>query len=233
MNFNIDAESNDVEVITKMRERQNTELHSAKSLLAGDSLSIVVRIIIAKGSTPREQDAVMIVSSGETFGSIGGGKLEWLAMKKARELIETKSIEEGQPINQSVSLGPEIDQCCGGHVELEYTLLTKDALEALLATDLNMPHIYVFGAGHVGAKLVKLFAQLPVHLKCIDTRKPLLEGVSEYCETICTALPEAQIKEAPSNSVFIVTTNEHQLDFLLTAEALAKKDAAYVGMIGS
>ncbi len=35
------------------------------------------------------------------------------------------------------------------------------------------------------------------------------------------------------HSIFIITTHDHSLDFLITAEALAKGNAKYVGMIGS
>ncbi len=34
-------------------------------------------------------------------------------------------------------------------------------------------------------------------------------------------------------SAFVVLTHEHALDFLISAEALQRDDAAYVGMIGS
>ncbi|WP_458792910.1 XdhC family protein, partial [Yoonia sp. MH D7] len=48
-----------------------------------------------------------------------------------------------------------------------------------------------------------------------------------------TALPEADIRRASPGAAFIILTHDHALDFLLTAEALARPDAAYIGMIGS
>ena len=38
---------------------------------------------------------------------------------------------------------------------------------------------------------------------------------------------------APAGSAFVVLTHDHALDFLIAREALARGDAAYVGMIGS
>jgi len=48
-----------------------------------------------------------------------------------------------------------------------------------------------------------------------------------------TALPEAAIRGAEPGAAFVIATHDHGLDFLLAAEALARGDAAYVGMIGS
>ena len=44
---------------------------------------------------------------------------------------------------------------------------------------------------------------------------------------------EVIVAQAPSGSAFLVLTHDHALDFLILKEALARRDAAYVGMIGS
>jgi xanthine dehydrogenase accessory factor len=41
------------------------------------------------------------------------------------------------------------------------------------------------------------------------------------------------VRDAAPGSVFVVLTHDHGLDFLIAQEALARGDAAYVGMIGS
>ena len=46
-------------------------------------------------------------------------------------------------------------------------------------------------------------------------------------------VPEEMVREAPAGAAFVVLTHDHALDFLIVAEALKRKDAAYVGMIGS
>ena len=48
-----------------------------------------------------------------------------------------------------------------------------------------------------------------------------------------TPLPEAEVRRAPPGSAYVILTHDHALDFLIAAEALARGDAAYVGMIGS
>ena len=52
-------------------------------------------------------------------------------------------------------------------------------------------------------------------------------------KTVLTALPEAAIRAAAPRAAFVILTHDHGIDFLLAAEALARGDAAYVGMIGS
>jgi xanthine dehydrogenase accessory factor len=54
----------------------------------------LVEIGEAKGSTPRETGAWMLVSPGAIFGTIGGGQLEFMATSAARELLE-KAREAG------------------------------------------------------------------------------------------------------------------------------------------
>ena len=46
-------------------------------------------------------------------------------------------------------------------------------------------------------------------------------------------MPEEVVRNAPPGSAFVAMTHSHSLDFLIAAEALARGDAAYCGMIGS
>ena len=81
---------------------------------AGRSL---VRVVLAeaRGSTPQDFGAVMLVGPDRIMGTIGGGELEWRAIARARELLRGESVAaqiERWP------LGPELGQCCGGSVRL-------------------------------------------------------------------------------------------------------------------
>jgi xanthine dehydrogenase accessory factor len=68
----------------------------------------------------------------------------------------------------------------------------------------------------------------------VDTREDeLVASTVPRIETCLTAMPEAVVRDAPAGSSFVVLTHDHALDFLITAEALKRSDAAYVGMIGS
>lgn len=193
----------------------------------------IVRVTLSRvqGSAPREVGASMLVSAAESLGTIGGGQLEFMALDAARRMLARGEAEA----RLDVPLGPEIGQCCGGRVEVLLTRLSprnRDALVSGRAHD-RWPHVLIFGAGHVGRALAGFCAQLPLHTVLIDSRADELDRCTAPVDRRLTALPEAEIAGAPPGSAFVVLTHDHALDFLLAAEALARGDAAYVGMIGS
>lgn len=91
---------------------------------------VVIRALIAevRGSAPREPGACMLVSQGGTYGTIGGGNLEWQAMRAAESLLAcgTRSVQ----IRRLV-LGRELSQCCGGVVQLWLERFTSEDLPLL------------------------------------------------------------------------------------------------------
>ncbi|AZO26434.1 xanthine dehydrogenase accessory factor [Mesorhizobium shonense] len=136
-----------------------------------------------------------------------------------------------------VPLGPEIGQCCGGRVEVLIrpvdATLEQELIAKAEAEEAHLPHVYLFGGGHVGQALAASLSLLPVHAVVVETRAEALEGMPETVETQLTPMPESAVREAPAGSAFAILTHDHALDFLIVAEALKREDAAYVGMIGS
>ena len=194
---------------------------------------MLVRVAAVRGSAPRDNDAVMSVTAGEMAGTIGGGQLEWLAIAKAREMLADRS----QVASMDVALGPEIGQCCGGRVRLDFEPVDAPLLGALemqaSAQKRELPQVLVFGAGHTGKALARALAPLPLITMLIDSRPEAVEGFHHGGAVVASAMPESEVRKAPPNSVFVAMTHSHNLDFLITAEALARGDAAYCGMIGS
>ena len=84
----------------------------------------VARVLVAKtaGSVPREAGTSMLVWAGGQSGTIGGGALEWDAVKRARDLTG------GQSLVETIPLGPRLGQCCGGSVTLVTEVFDKSAL---------------------------------------------------------------------------------------------------------
>ncbi|RVB76964.1 MAG: xanthine dehydrogenase accessory protein XdhC [Mesorhizobium sp.] len=136
-----------------------------------------------------------------------------------------------------IPLGPEIGQCCGGRVEVLIRLvdaaLAQELVAAAEAAEAQLPHVYIFGGGHVGQALASAVALLPVRVAVVETRAEALDGMPDTIETSLTPMPEAMVREAPAGSAFVILTHDHALDFLIATEALKRRDAAYVGMIGS
>lgn len=77
----------------------------------------VVRVVVAtvRGSAPREAGAAMLVMANGEVGSIGGGHLELVATRIARELLASTP---GATRLDRFPLGASLGQCCGGIVEL-------------------------------------------------------------------------------------------------------------------
>ncbi|WP_439110638.1 xanthine dehydrogenase accessory protein XdhC [Lentibacter sp.] len=194
---------------------------------------VAVRISNVRGSSPREVGAFMLVAETALWGTVGGGQLEYMAIDEARALA--RSAECSRQMN--VPLGPEIGQCCGGHVQLDLRVIDQAEKAQLLAQEAArmaaLPEVLILGSGHIGRALAYAFAPLPVRAILVDSRAEELAHAPEGVEQLCTPLPELTLRGARAGAAYIVATHEHSLDFLLTSEALARGDAAYVGMIGS
>jgi xanthine dehydrogenase accessory factor len=197
----------------------------------------LVEVAAAKGSTPREAGARMLVSASGLHGTIGGGQLEFMAIDKARQMLRQSPPPAPGNAVLDIPLGPEIGQCCGGRVEVALRLV-DDGLKAELiaqaeAEASDQPHLYIFGGGHVGHAMAAACALMPVRVVVVDTRADALAGLPESVESKLTPMPEEVVRAACGGSAFAILTHDHALDFLIVAEALKRADAAYVGMIGS
>lgn len=195
--------------------------------------TVKVEISTARGSTPREAGTWMLVSSDGIFGTIGGGRLEMMAIEEARSLLS-----DGKTAgSMTVPLGPEIGQCCGGNVALDLQRMDATSETELLTErkqqDAMLPEVYVFGAGHVGKALARALSPLPLNTVLVETREDELDLVTADVDKRLAAMPETLIETAKPGSAYVVLTHDHALDFLIVQTALARKDAAYVGMIGS
>lgn len=195
--------------------------------------TILVTVDDAKGSTPRIQGTQMLVSATGMLGTIGGGQLEYMAIDAARAMLRSGEVSR----RLTIPLGPEIGQCCGGRVMLLLSKCDAQSAENLASSvkvaKEKQPSVYIFGAGHVGRALAIALLPLPVNSLLIDSREDELALADPAIDQDLTPLPETHIRAAAPGSAFIMLTHDHALDFLLTREALARNDAAYVGMIGS
>lgn len=96
-------------------------------------------------------------------------------------------------------------------------------------------HVMLFGAGHVGAAVVRLLADLPCRVTWVDEREDLFPPtLPANVVAEATDLPEAMVDEAPAGTSFVVMTHNHALDQRLT-EAILRRPAHqdWFGLIGS
>lgn len=96
------------------------------------------------------------------------------------------------------------------------------------------PHLYLFGAGHVGAAMVRALADLPCYVTWVDERDEMFpSAVPANVSIEATDTPEALIDAAPAGASFLVMTHSHALDQRLTESILRNPDAGWFGLIGS
>ncbi len=197
---------------------------TADILLEHGERFCLVTISEVEGSTPRDTGTVMLVTKGMQYGTIGGGNLEHAAVQAAMNLLQSPA---AQSQTLDYILGPDVEQCCGGRVKLHFKKTNKraDLPKANLVKELPL---YLFGAGHVGLALATALTPLPFDVLCYDTRPEKINGnVLAYSE------PEFTILSAPKNTIFLVMTHDHNLDYELVNAVFKRDDFAFLGLIGS
>jgi xanthine dehydrogenase accessory factor len=108
-------------------------------------------------------------------------------------------------------------------------------LDAVLAP---RAHLMLFGAGHVGAAIVRALAELPCRVTWVDEREDLFPAAVPANVTIeATDIPEALAEQAAPGTSFLVMTHSHALDLRLTIAILSRPQSTqlpdWFGLIGS
>ena len=94
--------------------------------------------------------------------------------------------------------------------------------------------LLLFGAGHVGAAIVRALAGLPCHVTWVDERDDLFPADVPANVTIeATDLPEAVVAAAPPGASYLVMTHSHALDQRLAEAIMAREQVGWFGLIGS
>jgi xanthine dehydrogenase accessory factor len=109
-------------------------LPELSSRVARGGRAVLVTVAHATGSTPREAGAAMIVSARDAFGTIGGGHLEFEALRIARDALSTATTPASWLVR--FPLAARLGQCCGGVATLAFIAVDHDArpwLDAALA----------------------------------------------------------------------------------------------------
>jgi xanthine dehydrogenase accessory factor len=86
--------------------------------------TVRVCVIEAKGSTPRDVGAAMVISQAGLTGTIGGGALEHDATAWAQKLLNH---DVWYRETKAYPLGPSLGQCCGGYTKLLFEVMSAGA----------------------------------------------------------------------------------------------------------
>ena len=197
--------------------------------------AILITVHASRGSVPREQGAWMAVFSHGIVGTVGGGHLEFQAIAEARQRLAGGG---GEPVLR-YTLGPALGQCCGGEVHLRFEPVHAadiDSLHTRLAAT-RYP-VALFGGGHVGHALVRVFGALPLQVTWVDSRDEIFPAtvpsnvLCEYSDPVQAAVAPL----APQSRVLIMSFS-HAEDLDVVAACLTRQrlraDLPYIGLIGS
>ncbi len=197
--------------------------------------AVLVSVALAQGSVPREAGAWMAVFDQTCVNTVGGGHLEFQALKHARDCLQGQA----QPSQRRYALGPALGQCCGGVVHLQFERVGAADVPQLLKRLEPVPNaLALFGGGHVGTALVQVLGRLPFAIDWFDSRDEIFPenlpvGVRcEHSEPVASAVRDL----VPGSRVLIMSFS-HAEDLDVVAACLQRQrefgDLPYVGLIGS
>jgi xanthine dehydrogenase accessory factor len=176
-----------------------------------------------RGSVPRAAGAKMLVhSDGQTFGTIGGGKLEALVVEAA-----LAALVEGAPVLKSYPLHEDradsFGAICGGEVTI------------LLEPQGPRERLVIVGAGHCGRAIARLASECGLHVTVLDDRTELLTDFSRANQLISDRTAAEFIAQHAwsAGDALVIVSRNYELDRVALAAALQKPAIGYLGMIGS
>jgi xanthine dehydrogenase accessory factor len=95
-------------------------------------------------------------------------------------------------------------------------------------------HLLLFGAGHVGAAIVRALAELPCRVTWVDERDDVFpQSIPANVTVEATDTPESVVASAPDGASYLVMTHSHALDQRLSEAILSRPGVAWFGLIGS
>lgn len=186
----------------------------------------IVTIINASENSPGRTAFKMVVTADRSWGSIGGGKLEFNAQRSAREAIVHRIVTQTMSLDLTDEALGGNGMACGGHVEL------------LIETFQPSPKLFVLGGGHIGGCLTEIMAKAGFDVTVIDNRPEYasFDMHPAASETIqVSAYTDIKMLDFPKNAWFVIVTHGHigDEDCLLGLVSRPELEAKYIGLIGS
>jgi len=201
--------------------------------------AMAVRVRSVQGSGPREVGAWMAVSAHRSVGTVGGGHLEFEAIRLAREALASAQAAPVQAFEHRFALGPSLGQCCGGVVVLGFEAFTEQDLPRLQAQALAQAKpVALFGGGHVGKALIEVLGRLPLSVQWIDSRDEIFPAhVPPHVRCEHSDPVQQAVWDLPAGCHVLMMSFSHAEDLDILAQCLLRvrqqQDLPYIGLIGS
>jgi len=189
--------------------------------------AVLVQVVDIKGHAPSQIGSKMIAfPDGEKMGTVGGGAIEYIALQKIKEILQTKksiSIKYSLNKDEEILDEKETGMICGGEATLFFEYIG------------SFPNLYIFGAGHIGKFLVYHLKNLNYQTLIIDCRENELDKIEDV-QKICIEKYKDVFKNHTfiKNSFFIIVTHSHKYDFMILNQIYESDlQPKYIGVIAS
>ncbi len=203
-----------------MKEAKNLIKLLSEAIDSGRGAAFVT-VISVDGSTPRDSGAKMLVyADGSIEGTVGGGSIEALTIKKA---VECVAKGEGGKFIFDLKPKGNTGMICMGKMEV-FIDVYKNPFKVL-----------ILGGGHVGMKIAEACRLAGYPYMVADDRKEFANAARFPGATaVINEAPHKAVKlaGADKDTYAVIVTRGHSLD-KECLEAVMRTDAAYIGMIGS
>lgn len=189
-------------------------------LIAQNVTVALVTVTSASGSSPAEVGKEMLVdASGNIGGTVGGGNLEFVSVKKAQECIE-----RNMSLSVHFDLKKDLGMECGGEADI-FIKVYAPAIQLVLV-----------GAGHIGQALYKIAETLGYDVVVIDDREEVAtqENYPDARNIFVGDIGEecAKLSFSPSTTYVVIATRGHKCDEAALYHMI-HKEPKYIGVIGS
>ncbi len=182
----------------------------------------VATIVSSRGSTPRSNAKMIIKSSENIIGTIGGGLAESFIIKEAVSCIKLGTSKMVEFKLDSGSSKTSIAMTCGGD------------LEVFIEVIVPKPELLIIGGGHVALQIARLAEPLDFSITVVENRKefiskdrfPMARNIF-YNKRIEDAINMSTIDK---NTYIVICTGSVDEKVLRT---VINSDAAYMGVLSS
>lgn len=235
---------------------------AAEEIHAGRKAALCA-VVKTRGSTPQSPGAMLLIDETmNTLGTLGGGCVEAEIRKRAFELLN-RGESRLLSFQLDHDYGWDDGLICGGGMDVAVMPLTRDdrgriestvgdirsnreahvtlevdhdgQMESYRVRVESSPRLLIAGAGHIGARLAQMCADLEFAVTVIDDRAEFANSdrlpppIAVIVGDIEQTLREQTIDA--STYVVIVTRGHNHDEQALSA--VIKSDAKYLGLIGS
>ncbi|MBL7924804.1 MAG: XdhC family protein [Bacteroidia bacterium] len=195
----------------------HTVLEAANEAVKRREAVALCTVVRTTGSAPLKAGATMLVwQQGHALGTVGGGNVEKQVVEDAVKLIgEGNSTLREYPLL-------DLQMCCGGTMSIFiHTLKIRKRL-------------IVFGAGHIGSRIIDFAEKLDFHVLAVDERAEITGKLNLPPSSIITLPHETSLPLLPfdRDTYIVICTHQHEYDREILAYCLGQPHA-YLGMIGS